>query len=158
MGESDRRSYAPFMPTYGKNKEHFNRALRMWTLVSVSLDHKCTDRWSVMVRSVNFKIFKSNIIFVTSFYFIYLFLWLRQMKFYQDPLLKDNYPQPWFSIDPIWPNSDDLRVLEQPRSTSNMSRTILSGALNWTNLHLVALSVLSLPLNFPSPSLGLIQL
>jgi len=35
----------------------------------------------------------SNIIFVTSFYFIYLFLWLRQMKFYQDPLLKDNYPQ-----------------------------------------------------------------
>ena len=99
MGESDRRSYAPFMPTYGKNKEHFNRALRMWTLVSVSLDHKCTDRWSVMVRSVNFKIFESNIIFVTSFYFIYLFLWLRQMKFYQDPLLKDNYPQPWFSIE-----------------------------------------------------------
>ena len=44
------------------------------------------------------EIIQSNIIFVTSFYFIYLFLWLRQMKFYQDPLLKDNYPQLWFKI------------------------------------------------------------
>lgn len=47
---------------------------------------------------LNMEIIQSNIIFVTSFYFIYLFLWLRQMKFYQDPLLKDNYPQPWFKI------------------------------------------------------------
>ena len=56
--------------------------------------------WEIYVRGsgLNMEIIKSNIIFVTSFYFIYLFLWLRQMKFYQDPLLKDNYPQPWFKI------------------------------------------------------------
>ena len=32
-------------------------------------------------------------IFITTFYFIYLFLWLRQNKFYQDPILSDNFPK-----------------------------------------------------------------
>ena len=36
---------------------------------------------------------KSNVIFITTFYFIYLFLWLRQNKFYQDPILSDNFPK-----------------------------------------------------------------
>lgn len=82
----------------------FKTSLRRFSygiLLTVSLLDICLCSFTLWTNSTEETTFLScqltekisNIIFITSFYFIYLFLWLRQVKFYQDPLLKDNYPK-----------------------------------------------------------------
>ncbi|CAG5103948.1 Oidioi.mRNA.OKI2018_I69.chr1.g1014.t1.cds [Oikopleura dioica] len=77
----------------------------VWSNYQQNMSHlKCrvTEKisqacFNLFRNSQNPKLFlkpkNSNVIFITTFYFIYLFLWLRQNKFYQDPILSDNFPE-----------------------------------------------------------------